>query len=384
METLILDPSNNSCIDNLETNYPNIDIFYLKPGIYTLTKPLDINKEGVRIIGYSGSAKDVHIKQTSNDKNAFCIYANNVTIKYISIHIPYDSKGICLTQTNSSWGDIEDCTFYGGDNYCVYIFNNIKSDGKTKINYSVSNLFNNNIIYAKNSGKAISFGCQECSSIKNNIIRGGLVMLHLLNKCLISNNIITDSSDSGISLFLPTYNTHIVGNNIKNSKKTGLSMKMIQDYIDWDIQKDHNVIIEKNTICDSVYHGLEINDGAKLVIQKNCINKSGETSIYLLKTINSNINANTLSIYKKGIMIDLNCNGNEITNNSLYAVYPEESEFGIGTHIESQNNNIENNLISGSYISNQFVKKQNETNKFDNNDLHQYISYIDEMKLAKL
>jgi Right handed beta helix region len=384
METLILDSSNNACLDDLINKYPSIDIFYLKPGTYNLTKPLEINKDGVRIIGYSNSSRDVHIKQTTNDKNAINIFSNNTTIKYISFHIPYESTGICLAQTNSSWSDIEDCTFYGGDNYCVYISNNNKDTEKKKIIYSVSNLFNNNILYAKNSGKAVFFGFQECCSVKNNIIRGGVLTLHLVNKCLISNNVISDSSESGLSLFLPTYDTHVVGNNIKNSKKSGISIKVIVDFDEYELSVEHNLIIEKNIISDSDYYGLEINNGNKLSIQKNCINKTGENAIYLLKTENTNIISNTLCIYKRGIMIDLDSNNNNIDDNSLYAIYPEESEFGIGTHVECLNNKIKNNLVSGIYISNQFIKNQNESNLFENNNTKEYISYIDELKLAKL
>jgi len=384
METLILDSANNSCLDDLINKYANIDIFYLKPGTYTITKPLDINKDGIRIMGYSNSAKDVHIKQITNDKNAINIYSNNVTIKYISIHIPYDSKGICLAQTNSNWVDIEDCIFYGGENYCVYVSNNVKDDEKIKILYSISNLFNNNIIYAKNSGKAVFYGFQEGGSVKNNIVRGGGITFQIINKCLITNNIVSDSSEIGLLLYLPSFNSYIVGNSIKKSKKSGISIKKLTNFDEYDLEKKHDIILEKNTISDSEYFGLEINNGNGLTIQKNCINKSNENSIYCLRTENSNINSNILCIFKKGIMIDLESNNNIIDKNTLYSIYADEAEFGIGTHVECEQNKIENNLITGIYISGQFIKKQGEQNTFNNNELREYISYIDELRLAKL
>ena len=60
-------------LDNLLVAYPNTKNFYLKPGTYQITQTLNLNIEGVRLIGLTRNPDDVQIIQTSTTANTINI-----------------------------------------------------------------------------------------------------------------------------------------------------------------------------------------------------------------------------------------------------------------------------------------------------------------------
>lgn len=384
MSSMVINEITLNNLDNLFTLYSDVDTFYFEKGTYYLTKQLDITKDNIRFIGLTGDAKDVHIIQQTDDKNGLNIIADNFVLNYVSVHVN-NGSGVCLAHAQANWTNIENCHFYGSNsNFAVYFAGPVFQQGQDTLDgYSngdldMHNVFDNNIVYTKWSGDAISFSLQRYGSVRDNIVRGGKIALYMLKDCLVTHNKIYDSISHGIICSLPSQNIDIIGNKINNSGAASINVRVQAEHVGEITEEQNNIKIMKNDIINSNYFGIEVNSANDLIISNNKIKGVKEFGIYLLKSSNITVEHNTITKFRKGVHIDLESTNNTIINNSMYSVFPNTSEHAIDMLDQANNNVVTNNILSGMYLSNP-IKDAGMDNVIENNNIEQYHSYRDEL-----
>jgi hypothetical protein len=383
MKSIILTELSNPVLDNILTTYPNVSVFYLEKGNYILTQQLNFTRPDLRFIGVSGNPTDVKIVQTTMDANGFNILADNIVINSISLYVE-NGAGICMSISGANWCNIENNNFYGSDiNFTIYFSGPKLEIGEDTINgflndnLDMYNIFDNNIIYTKWNGDAISFCLQKHGSLRDNIVRGGKLAIYMVKNCYISSNRIYDSSAHGIICSLPSKDLYIINNYITNSVSAGINVRLQAEHGEY-INENHNIIIKGNTITHSKYIGIEINNGNNIKIVDNTVKWTAQFSIYLLKSSEVEIKNNTCIQYVRGIILDVECNNNLINDNTFFSVFPKISEHSIVIEDLSENNIFNNNTISGKHSSD-IVKDVTGVNVINNNHLHDNHSYNNEL-----
>ena len=369
-------------LDNILDIYPKETTFYFEKGNYELTKQLNITRCGVRFIGLTGDAKDVHIHQKTVGENGINIRSNNIRIEYISVHVE-EGEGVCISHSDSDWTTIENCHFYGSDtNFTVYFAGPSLQAGDATINgflndnLDMHNEFNNNVIYTKWNGDSISFSLQKFGSIRDNIIHGGKFAIYMVKNCVVTHNAVYNSSAHGIICSLPSHDLFISENFIKNSVSASINIRLQEEHGEYD-SENHNIIISNNTICDSKYIGIEVTNANDITINDNRINATEQFGIYILKSSEINVEKNSIVQYQRGVHIDIASNAIQIKNNLLYSVFPKFSEHSIVLEDGVSNCNINGNIVSGPHISSP-IKNIGTDNIIEHNNIEEYHSHLDE------
>lgn len=351
----IIDPSVNPYLDKLFIMYPNITLFVLKKGIYYLSRPLVIDKEGINIIGESNNAYDVHIYQQTGVDDGIVINANKITIRGISIHVE-NGENVCLSHFDANWTTVENCKFYGSDSYFTVFYAGPSQllQGESTINgyendvLDMHNIFDNNIVYTKWSGDAVSMSLQKYNSFRNNLIRGGKVAIYLCKESKVTNNKIYDSASNGIIVSLPSHNIEISNNTIACSHDGSIVVRPQVEHGEY-ASINHNIHIFNNVIRDSKYIGIEINNTDLINIYSNSILFSQNYGMYSLNSSNVFIDDNKIISRYRHIGFD-NSDDNIIRNNIMWSTYPNLCDHAI-ILIESSNNRIDDNMFYGFYTS---------------------------------
>lgn len=383
MQHIILNSISNQNLDEILGAYPDYNIFYLEAGEYRITKMLNLNRAGIRLIGVTNKAEDVHIRQIVPTENGIHISANNVGIESISIHNE-NGEGMCLSHGNANWASINNCHFYGnGINHTVYFSGPPIPEGKTipdmfiEDRLDMHNTFDDNIIYTNVGGDSFGFNLQKFGTIRDNIIRGGPIKGFLLKDCLITNNHIFDSTKQGLSISLPAVNIQIENNFIKNSTAASFNLKTPDDLVGY-IDQTNNITIKNNIIKGCEYIAFEIDKAKNIVIVDNIMLKTRDFGIYLLRTSNIEARNNRFIQNRRGVHIDIDSSNNIIDDNEFYSVQPTLTEHAILLEQSTTLNTIINNSIHGMYLSSE-INNLGIDNNVANNIYKSYITFTDEI-----
>jgi parallel beta-helix repeat protein len=380
---VVINELSNKNINNILQIYPNETTFYFENGDYELTEQLNINKPNIRLIGLSGDAKDVHIHQTIVDNNGLNITADNIVINYLSIHVE-EGEGVCLSHANANWSNIENCHFYGSNtNFTVYFAGPSVNAGQDTIDgflndhLDMHNVFDNNIVYTRWEGDAISFSLQKYGSVRDNIVRGGKIAIYMVKQCLVTSNSLYDSSAHGIICSLPSHDLSIENNYIRNSASASINVSLQIEH-GLFINENHGIVIRNNKIENSGYIGIEINNANNIIIENNNIKWTKQFGLYILKSSNIHIKNNNISQFTRGIHMDVDSSENIVEHNRLYSVYPNISEHAIVLESMVNHCTINENHISGKFISSQ-IKDIGSDNIVTSNITDDHHTYHDEI-----
>lgn len=389
MQTVVIDPLDTPNIDHLFNDSTITKTFFFKDGEYTVTKQINISGKNVRMIGLSGNASAVHLIQETVDQNLLNITGDNFTMSDMSLHSE-EGDTVCLSQSGSSWSHITNCHFYGSDtNFTVYFAGPDVAAGQETIDaytnnlLDTNNIFDNNVIYTKWSGDAVSFSLQRFGSLRNNIIRGGKLAVYMVKDSTISHNYAWDSSAHGIICSLPCNKVEISNNVIRKSSSASISLRAQLEHGDFNTD-DHDLVIKNNTITDCKHIGIEVNSGHNIVIDGNVVIAAAQTSIYLLRCSGVSLKNNTCVGSDNIVVIDIESTLNSVTNNTLYSVFPKESHHAVLVEATSTGNEISSNTTRGRFVSVPIQEISVGDNVVTNNDHHLYVSQEKENKLLIL
>lgn len=374
MNKILLDPITNYNLDNI-FEYDNINYFILEKGIYEITKPLVINKNNIIFTSRTNNPNDVQIIQ-KNDMDGLVIKnSNGIIIRGITITVK-DGNNVCFTNSNSNWTNVSNCCFYGSDQHFTVFYSGPShlKKGESTINGYVNNelnnnnIFENNKIYSKWDGDAISFCLQNNGIFRNNIVKGCKMAIYMCKNTFVSNNSSNDSSSHGIVLSIPSENIKICNNIINRSLAGAITARLQLEHGKFNIT-NHQIDINNNVILDCKYIGIEVVESIYVNIYCNNIISTNHFGIYILNVSNANLNNNKLYDNKRGIVIEQTYKSH-IYNNYIYSLNLDISDHGISI-LNSNNNKLINNKLYGYYLS--FIKELFEDkliesfNTFENN-----------------
>lgn len=379
MNHIVINPISTPNLDGLLDAYPDKNTFYFKNGDYHLTEPIVVNRTGVRFISLSYESSSVNIYQDSENKNAFDVHADNVTFAHLSVHVT--GTCACISFYNCNWTNTENCRFYGDQDYAISYVGPTNGDPEID-NYNnnvfnINNTFDNNIVYIPNVGNALLFSLQKYGAIRNNIIRGGMVLLNLLSDVIINNNYVFESLLQGIRCSLPCNNIQINGNNITKATNAAVNLILSDAYL---VHKDiiNNVDISHNSINNSKFIGIEINNGKNINISNNKIKWTQEHGVYVVRSDNITVENNNIVKMTRGVTLDVDTTNCNVNNNTTYSVIPFTSINGVFCETMTDNNNVNNNTLKGKYQGDA-VNDLSETNSVNGNNHIENISFNEEV-----
>lgn len=385
LKTVVITPSSHPSLDNLLTRHPHVDNFFFEPGVYTLTKPLVIDRENVVLAGLH-AAPDVHIKQTTVDNDALVIRASRVSVHHLSIHCE-NGNGIAVTHSDVSWTSVEHCHIYGSETYfAVYIAGKTLPPGEGTLqgyangDLDAYNVFDNNIVYSKWSGDAISFSLQKYGSVRNNVVRGGQFSIYMVRDCIVSNNHVYDSSSYGIGISLPSHDLVVSNNHIEKCQSSGIALRPQLEHGEF-AKESYRIDVKNNIIENVAYLGIEVTDSIDVNVVSNYVRRPKDTAIYVLRSENVVVADNRLSYFPKGIMLDVGTSQVTVKLNRLFSIYPDEAVFGVWMEVDTSNNSIVQNSLYGRY-SNTPAKDLGTANTVDQNAEYPYIESLVNMVMG--
>lgn len=350
MSHVIINSISTPFLDGLIEAYPTVNTFYFKDGEYHLVDTLRINKPGLRFVSLSHNSYAVKIIQDTENKNAFEIFENNISLSHLSIYIT--GTCACVNFVDCNWTNTRNCRFYGDQDYAVSYVTSTNNESEIDIfingNFNTNNIFDDNIIYTPNVGNSILVSLQKNCSVRNNIIRGGKILVNLTDNSTINNNYLLESVVHGIQCSLPCSNLQINNNMIKQSTNASINLNLSEAY---NIHKDSivDICIANNTIKNSNFIAIEINNAKNIDIKNNNLKWTQEHGIYLVKSSFVNIFDNNIIKTSRGITVDVDTTDCNVHNNIIYSIVPFTSSNGIFCETNTSNNNIYDNTIKGQY-----------------------------------
>lgn len=384
--TMLLDPVQIPYIDNIFTQYPTITTFVFKPGTYKITRVLSITKPGIKLLGLTGQAKDVHITQTAA-KDGIAIRRNNVILQDISVQCVI-SKMVCLTVAGCSNTVVAGCHFYGTNDYFDIYYagptglteGNSTLDAYNNFNLDTGNVFYNNIVYSSWQGDSVSFSLQYNGKFTKNFIRGGKVAVYMCRSSNIYNNIICDSTTNGFYVSLPSDNTLIIGNKISNVTYSAVKVANQMEHGTFT-PYDYNILIKHNTLFDSGTFGIELNDSYAIDIVDNDIVSGQTVGVYALRSMNILVKNNSIAYFNYGVYFT-NVSGCKILSNKIISIYPKLGTGGIKleNNIYTISNVINNNTFMGQYKYATTILGD-ASNTASNNTIQPYYTIDDERRV---
>lgn len=384
MDSIIV-PTNLESIDDLLRWYPSIRKFYFSPGNYYLTRQFDIKTQGIIFESTTKDSKDVHLFQLTPTINGLNIEADNVSLKNISIHCEHDDS-ICLTVSNASRTSVTGCRFFGSqNNFTIYYAGKRYLDGNELLNgylsknMDSSNIFDNNIVYTQWSGDAVSFSLQYNGTVRNNVVRGGKLAIYCCRDTFVTHNLISDSTSQGIYLSTPTSNVRISNNRIMDSTAAAIKIDKQREHPLLEAESE-SIDVSNNYLVDSKYFGIEVADTKNFVLSSNKIYWTVDVGIYMLRSSHGVLDKNIIAHYNKGIVFDVETKNILMTSNWLASIYPEEAQHSILLEVDTSDNVIRENKISGETKSDQI--KNLGTNTIVDNTILKYHQHEDEQTLS--
>lgn len=353
--TMLLDPIQIPYIDNIFTQYPTITTFVFKPGTFKITRVLSITKPGIKLLGLTGQAKDVHITQTAS-KDGIAIRKDNVILQDISVHCVI-SKMVCLTVAGCNNTVVAGCHFYGtNDFFDIYyagpsalVAGQNTLDAYTNYKLDTGNVFYNNIVYSSWQGDSVSFSLQYKGKFAKNFIRGGKVAVYMCRSCNIYNNIVCDSTTNGFYVSYPSDHLLIVGNKVSNVTYSAIKGADQMEHGTFT-PYDYNILIKHNTLFDSQMYGIELNDSFAIDIIDNDIVSGQTVGILASRSMNILIKNNSIAYFNYGIYFT-RVSGSRILSNKIISIYPKLGTGGIKmeNNIYTISNTVTDNTFVGQY-----------------------------------
>ena len=355
MSKLILNCINHPNLDFLKDKFEDYCIIILEKGTYSLGQTLVLEKEGTRIMGATGIAEDVHLIQESN-QDGIVIRGKNIALHGISVHVK-TGENICLVNQSSHWTDVQNCTFYGSDQYFAVYYvgpEHLLAGQETIVAYQngaldSNNIFDNNIIYATWTGDSVSFSLQKNGSFRNNLVRGGKVAIYMCKTCQVTNNYVTDSTTNGIFVSLPSVDLMINENFVSRCVQSGISIRKQLEHGDYN-DLVNNITLKGNIILDTQFHGMEINDCHQVVVSGNEVKVVKEDGIYLLHSSDAMVNNNVIINARTGIVMDITSGPGQVKNNQIYSIEPSPCNHAL-VFDQVSDYLVENNQFVGSFDS---------------------------------
>ncbi|ARF10927.1 right handed beta helix region protein [Hokovirus HKV1] len=378
-----------SYIDDLLTANPKINNFIFPDGNYYLKSVLQITKSGIKILGESKESCKVHIFQKDITKDGLSLKnVMDVQIQYISVHVPHPSK-IALSVASANMTKIENCHFYGNNNYFTiyYAGPSFLTEGKETLDaYNASNLdygnvFRKNVVYSSWSGDSVSFSLQNRSIFTGNVIRGGKVAIYMCKNTFMTSNLLYDSGTNGIHVSLPCYNLQIKYNRIYECDYSGIKITNQLEHGPFVASK-YYLLIAYNYIYDSKIYAIEANDIIRGKILNNKFIQTDNFGIYCLRCSDIEIANNKMSYFTNGVWIE-NSKEININTNVFYSVYPDIAQ-SLAKIVRSSNNKIYNNECNGQLSGTNISVSSDSTDTFlDNNQFNKWFPYPQECDITK-
>lgn len=379
MSHVIINSISTPFLDGLLDAYPNANTFYFKDGEYHLVDTLRVNRSGIKFVSLSHNSSLVSIIQDTENKNAFEVSNNNVTFSHLSISV----KGTCacINFVDCNWTNTRNCRFYGDQDYAISYIVSTNTDPEIDIfnngGFSTNNNFDDNIVYTPSVGNAALFSLQKNCSVRNNIIRGGKIFVNLSADSAVNNNYVLDSVVHGIQCSLPCSDLQINNNVISQSTNASVNLNLSEAY---SLHKDANVNISvnNNTIKNSNFIAVEINNAKNVDIRNNKIKWIQEHGVYLVKSENIIVHDNNIVKTSRGITVDVDTNNCTIDNNTVYSIVPFMSMNGIFCEANTSGNSVNNNIIKGQYSGDAF-SDLSISNTSSNNSIIKHVTFSEEI-----
>lgn len=384
----IIDPIYHANLDIINDIMKEENVIYIKPGNYTLSQTIHIEKDNVRLIGLSENPKDVHIYQTNLEMDALNISAKNVTINGLSIHIDPNVNQICIGMASCHWCNITNCCFYGSNSHFTVFLAGPKhlTEGQGTLDAYVMgdldthNIFDGNVVYSQWDGDAISFSLQRYSCFRNNTLFGCKTAVYMTRDCMITGNIFLNSTTNGLFCSLPIENTTVENNLIKYANAGGIVIRNQGEHGEF-ISDDHFINIKKNVIDDCQYIGIEINDADDLDICQNIIINCHNAPIYMSNSHSIRIDSNKMINIRQPIIVDVGCNTIHVKMNEMLSQPVTMAPHAIKV-LSSALVNIDQNVIRGEYGS-EIIKIIDSTTELTSN-VHECVTHQDLIKNENL
>lgn len=389
MKALTIDAASNANIDDIVQRNPHVTHFFLRPGTYALTKQLTIDRENIVFAGL-GDAGDVHIVQETPDTNAIVISASFVQLNHVSVYCEHGS-GIALTHSNVNYVQVEHCQFFGSETYfAVFMAGKSHAVGTPTItafengDLDHHNTFDNNIVYCKWSGDAVSFALQKSGSVRNNIVRGGKLAVYMTDECIVANNRIFDSTSHGIICSMPSKRLLVQHNMIYRSAASSIALKPQNEHGAYTSSSDAQVRVCGNHIVSCQYIGIEVERVNGLEVLDNTLRDTSDKAVYLLRTSNALVRDNRLVGFYRGVMIDVESDACTVRDNWLYSMYPNEAQHAVLIETTANASVVEGNVLNGRYTSREIENLATDVAQptvVGSNNIDRHIKYSEEMLL---
>ena len=356
MKALTIDSQSNSNIDDLVQRHPNVTHFFLHPGKYHLTRQLEIDRDNIVFAGL-GDAGDVHIVQDTPDANAIVIKGSYVALNHVSIYCEHGS-GIALTHSNVSYVQVEHCQIFGSETYfAVFIAGRSHAVGSATIagfeagELDSHNTFDNNIVYCKWSGDAVSFSMQKHGSVRNNIVRGGKLAVYMTQDCVVANNRVFDSTSHGIICSMPSRRLRVQNNMLYRSHASAIAVRPQAEHGDYTPADNAEIVVEGNVVLSCEYIGIEVENVRGISIVNNRLRNIKNIGIYLLRARDCLTRHNRLISFARGVMIDVESTRCTVRDNWLYSMYPNEAQHAVLVETSASDSHIDGNALYGRFTS---------------------------------
>lgn len=356
-EVLYLDQNN---IDSLAMFLDQVSLrkVIFRKGIYVLDRPITITQSYIEIVSENDDPNDVTI--IGNSPNSHLLVLSNchhVTVRGLTFKAEEDAS-ICLTIESSHHTLVEYCRFFGGDDHFTVYYAGPKLAAGTATlaayqngQLDAHNVFTNNVVYSTWNGDALAFSLQKDGEVSNNVCRGGKIAIYMVVNCDVFYNRVIASHSHGIVVSLPTHNTRVYGNYIREPTSSGITIMSQLEHGDFEKTPNYNKI-EKNHIEISKHHGIEIVDSIDTEISNNIVKNSSDVGVYLYRSSGCHIANNQISGSTTGILIDVDTNSNVVELNTIASYPPKISSRAVFLLTDTINNLIQSNLVTGETISN--------------------------------
>lgn len=295
---------------------------YIRNGTYYTSNTIAVNSNNVFIEGESKTG--VRIIQRNPQRDLLYIRGNGVTVKNLTLDTQTYNAQAALVEAGASNLTIEDNNIYGGSNtFAVYFAGppvsphngtNFRDEtmevylesGTSRYDFSKNNIVINNNITSYFIGDGVSFSLQKNGLFQGNVLDGAMLSVYMDKDCVIKNNTIQNSLQSGIYLTLPSEKMTITQNSIIRPQFHGIVIK--PQYAEHGYQgeniKSFNINISDNLINANVngitaegYDSGHVTWGKfdSLQIENNLINQFDFAGIWLFNLSSAQLLGNKIN-----------------------------------------------------------------------------------------
>lgn len=386
--TMVLDPTSTPYIDNIFVLNPTITTFIFQPGTYKLINILKILQPNIKLVGYTGVARDVMILQTMNH-DGILLRSDSIVLQDISIKCTFSQK-VTLTVSSANNTLVSGCWLYcSSDTFGIYYSgpSNLTAGQSTLdayygYNLDTGNIFYNNIVYTNFSGDSVAFCLQYNSQFVKNFIRGGKAAIYMCRTCNVYGNTIMDSNSNGLFVSLPSDYLTITCNKICNSTYSGLVIKDQLEHGNFT-RYSYNIIINYNTIFGSKFYGIELNNGTDVVVTNNKVINGNLMGIYSYNGVDVMIKSNKIAYFATcGVFLE-NDIGGDVKSNDIMSIYPNFGKNGIKLTNTTTNITVNNNNMDGMYQYD-LIADSGSGNTVSSNTITPYYTMTDEKNVYRV